>query len=163
VQGFDDTIFEFCSGQLGMQRYFDGKGNFNAELAHRCISANQNILRLLSSRTPWNMCQNLRWTLCAINGLLPGQDQRKLHFATAPRDLKIETWQHPDSWPCDNGVCPDDKFAVGDVFFAEVCMLHRVCDNGAEVFSLGVGDPMTCVFSPNRFQKLAGELKALSD
>ena len=157
--GFDQTIFEYCSEKLGMQRYFDGHGDFNEELAHRCVAANQNILRRLSPRMPWNMCQNLRWTVCAVNGLLPGQDQHNIHFATPLSELSVETWEHPDSWPCEDGECPEDKFAVGDVFYAEVCMLNRMCENGDDVFSLAMGDEVTCRFSPQRFQELALSLR----
>ena len=106
-------------------------------------------------RMPWNMCQNLKWTMCAVNGLLPGQDKHKLHFATAPRDLVIDTWHHPDSWPCENGECPAGKFAVGDVFFAEVCILNRMCENGAGLFQLDVGQEISCDLSEDKFLQLA--------
>ena len=56
--GLDDTIFAFCSALLNEQTWYDGAPNgFNPELAYRCTQANRNVLRLLSMRKPWNMCQ----------------------------------------------------------------------------------------------------------
>ena len=70
--GFDESIYAFCSTLVGQPPNFikaDGGLDFNAELAQRCVDANINILRIISStRKPWTMCQNLRWVLCALTG-----------------------------------------------------------------------------------------------
>jgi hypothetical protein len=69
--GFDESIYAFCSTLVGQPTNFikaDGL-DFNEELAQRCVDANINILRIISStRKPWTMCQNLRWILCALTG-----------------------------------------------------------------------------------------------
>ena len=69
--GFDESIYAFCSTLVGQPTNFI-KANgldFNEELAQRCVDANINILRIISStRKPWTMCQNLRWVLCALTG-----------------------------------------------------------------------------------------------
>ena len=159
--GFDESIFSFCSELLGEGKHFDGSGDFNNELAQRCVKANENILRLLSDRVPWSMCQNMRWTMCAINGLLPGQQGRTIHFATAPKDLGLGQWYQPDSWPCQDWGCPDGKFSVGDVFFAEVCIAHRICQNGADIFNVDAGQTMSCDIDQNAFNQLASQLQAI--
>ena len=38
----------------------------------------------------------------------------------------------------------DDCFWSGDVFHLEVCLLNSICDNGAEIFSLAVGELWHC-------------------
>ena len=160
--GFDEALFAYCSKAVGGSEWFNGPGNFNNVLAHKCVQANQNILRLLSARAPWSMCQNLRWTMCAISGLLPGQPaQKQIHFATAPNALTLTQWYEPDSWPCVDGSCPEGKFAVGDVFFVEVCLISRLCRNGADLFSLAVGETMVCDFDPLGFDRLATQLQAI--
>ncbi|KAL3933499.1 MAG: hypothetical protein SGPRY_000253, partial [Prymnesium sp.] len=84
--GLDDTLFEYCSELLGIQASYDGpEGGFNSKLAHRCVQANHNILRLTSARVPWSMCQTLQWLMCAARGQLPGQQSPTLHFAIAPK------------------------------------------------------------------------------
>ena len=40
--------------------------------------------------------------------------------------VDVRTWFHPTSWPCDeDGTRPDGKYAVGDVYFAELCILRQ--------------------------------------
>ena len=90
-----------------------------------------------------------------MRGKLPGQDGSKLHFATAPRELDIRTWRRPDSWPCDeHGTCPKGKFAVGDVFFAEVCIMDRLCKNGPSLFDLQTGESFMCDFDLTAYHEL---------
>uniref|UniRef100_A0A7S3ADA6 Uncharacterized protein n=1 Tax=Haptolina ericina TaxID=156174 RepID=A0A7S3ADA6_9EUKA len=130
-------------------------------MAHRCVDANRNILRLLSSRVPWNMCQNLQWVLCAARGELPGQSSPTIHFATAPQDLDLDTWHHPTSWPCDtDSGCPHGMFSVGDVFFAEIMLLQQVCSNGPELFQLKKGDHFKCSLDRGRYDQLATLLQS---
>lgn len=161
--GFDDTIFSFCSAQIDEPVHFvktKYTGDFNEELAERCERANQNILRVISKRLPWTMCQNLRWQVCALTGKLPGQGGNQVRFATAPNELDMRVWQRPDSWPCDeHGKCPKGKFAVGDVFFAEVCLVDSLCRNGDAIFALGKGELFECDFDPDAFLKLADDFR----
>ena len=92
--GFDESIYAYCSAAVGEPTNFikaDGL-DFNEELAQRCVDANVNILRIISStRKPWTMCQNLRWILCALTGKvsrparLPAAPHPSLHGHAAPR------------------------------------------------------------------------------
>jgi hypothetical protein len=64
--GFDESILAFCNSIIGVQQpvavLTRGEHIFNRQqnndVAHHCVQANQNILRLLSSRRPWNMCRS---------------------------------------------------------------------------------------------------------
>ena len=119
-------------------------GDFNA--AKERYFVENNILRLMGGAWKWNMCQNFAWQLCAATGRLPGQDGAKLHFATAPKAMRIEEWRRPTSWPCDNGEpCPPGKYAVGDVYFAELAVYRYICSNADELFKVGDGELTRCV------------------
>lgn len=171
--GFDETIFSACSRVLGLKDGYDvGDGGFTDALSHRCVSASQNILRLVSSTSPWSMCQNLRWTVCAVKGHLPGQDASRIHFATAPREMGTHLWVHPEAYPCgpggkDCGV-GESRYSVSDVYFVEVCLLSRLCRNGAELFKLKEAVPkgtsardantFQCDFDEAAFRELQGQL-----
>ena len=88
--GFDDSIYAFCSTLVGKPVNFiksDGL-DFNEELAERCVRANINILRIISTtRSHWNMCQNLRWILCALTGKVsrPSASSRRAPTQLLPR------------------------------------------------------------------------------
>lgn len=72
----------------------------------------------------------------------------------------MRIWQRPDSWPCNkHGQCPRGKFAVGDVFFAEVCIMNRVCQNRQALFELEAGELFECVFNTYEFEQLVGEFQ----
>ena len=93
------------------------------------------------------MCQNLEWLLCAASGRLPGQGSRKIHFADAPKSLDT----HNDFW---EGGQWEARYAVGDVFYLEVCMLSQVCKNAHELFTVGVGAYFECELEPGRVDEL---------
>lgn len=145
--GFDSTIWELCVEVLGMNR----NGYSNEELATRCIAANRNILRVSWG---WNMCQNLEWQLCAARGKLPGQQGRGIMFATAPKALSIEEWRVPNSWPCHHG-CPQGKYSVGDVYYAELVVYRQICRSAPQLFEVGRGEEMQCDVDSEAFAELA--------
>jgi hypothetical protein len=164
VLGFDEDLYRFCSAALGKQEWYDSRGtsDFNDELAHRCADADVNILRILSTRSGagWSMCQNLRWQLCAVHGHLPGQQgDRTLRFARAPSVLRQSEWDYPTSYPCDHPGGCDGAYAVGDVFFAEACMLQRVCDNARAVWEAAEGKAVVCDLNQDALDDLARELR----
>ena len=161
--GFDEDIFAHCSRAMKKQESFElapggQSDDFNHELAHRCKEASENILRLLSVRVPWNMCQNLQWVLCSLQGLLPRQKGRKFHFATTPQDLEIGVWEHPTTWPCNEEECGVNKFAVGDVFFAETCMIHRLCRNRDSLFQSDREELVECDLDTDEYWKFTRQL-----
>lgn len=151
--GFDNTIWQYCSEQGGT---WGEPGNFLPSIAHRCIQSNQNILRMVS--VVWNMCVNLRWVVCAVTGRLPGQRGKQLHFATAPKALDAAVYRDPslsDEWWMEPH---DQTFSVGDVFFAEVAIIHRVCANRERLLQLERGEIFECEFDQRGFDSLVASL-----
>mgnify|MGYP007078100274 CR=1 FL=1 len=146
--GFDETILGYCSELVGLG--FDG-GDLNTELAERCVWANKNVLRLFGGGRPWDMCQNIEWQLCALNGKLPHQDGRKVSFATAPRDLQLIWWNDPSTHPTFD---PGYGYALGDVYFAEVAVIFTVCANREELFDLDVGETFVCEMDHTSFKHM---------
>ena len=72
--GFDETINERCSGMLGYEPWDDE--DLNWKIAARCRDAHRNVLRQMDGG--WDMCTNLTWQLCAVQGKLPGQGSKKV-------------------------------------------------------------------------------------
>lgn len=54
-----------------------------------CARANFNILSLYGTKILYNLCRNFEWQLCAAKGALPGQGNKDITFAVAPKDLVI--------------------------------------------------------------------------
>jgi hypothetical protein len=153
--GFDWTMWEYCSKAAGINDLSDFT---HEELARRCVRSNNNILRLFKGK--WNMCRNFEWQMCAVTGKLPGQDGRTFRFATPPKDLTIKEWQHPTSWPCQGDSCPEGRYAVGDVYFAELAVLRKICKNADQLFKVGIGERMTCDLNEDNYRRLAARLMA---
>ena len=150
--GFDESILGYCSQLVGLG--FDG-GDLNAELADRCVRANRNVLRLIRGGRPWDMCQNIEWQLCALNGKLPGQDGTKVMFSSAPKDLQVGWWNEPWTHPT---YSPGTGYSLGDVFFAEVCVMYALCRNRQVLFQLEVGEAMECELDREMFNELVNQL-----
>eukprot|EP00966_Prymnesium_polylepis_P098606 2283453-Prymnesium_polylepis.2 len=100
--------------------------------------------------------------MCAATGKLPGQAGSLIHFASAPKDLELHEWVQPSSWPCRHGSCPEGKYSVGDVFFAEVAVFRMICRNAGELFRVEVGERMTCDVDVSAYNELARLLLASS-
>ena len=111
------------------------------------MRANENVLRVTSG---WNMCMNLHWQVCAIQGRLHGQENGKMHFSIAPKDLDVGIFDSPES--CIGGC--DGGYAISDVYFAEICVLSHICKNRAELFLADVGTIFECDFDEQRFLEL---------
>jgi hypothetical protein len=177
--GFDPTIYAYCSAQILKQ-----EGPFygdHGELARRCVTASRNILRVMgTSEGAWNMCLNLYWIGCAIQGALPGQrsppqhgapqpagpsslqlpvpsggeaTRGKMMFSIRPSSLSLRGFEHPSEgcFNGPNGQCGPTTYAVSDVYYAEICVLSAVCRNGEQLFRLGVGELFECDFDPSKF------------
>ena len=165
VLGFDGSIDDLCWGTLwgNSKDRREEDGNTHAS---RCIRANFNILSLYSGRVPYNQCRNLEWEVCAAKGLLP--DQRRpgadhaneqpgaIVFARAPNRLRVRG-DGMRLGQC-SGWVPQGRplygYATDDVFYLEVCILNQICENGAEIFDLNVGDPFRCQVSDARMREL---------
>ena len=170
VLGFDGMIWDYCS-EVHPQGGW-GTDDFNRELARRCVEANLNILRIMfscneceGSRAGWNMCRNLQWVACAVQGRLPGQGTSNLRFAKEPKKLDTRWLDNPDlvTGP------PGDKwwfephwnhYAVSDIFFGEVCVLSAICRNSWQLFSVERGEQFVCDFDIEGFRALAASLKS---
>ena len=79
-------------------------------------------------------------------GRLPGQRRNAMHFVIAPKSLDTRDMQEPGRtgayWPEPHG----EHYAVSDVYFAEVCMLARICSNLWKLFTVGRGEMFYCDF-----------------
>ena len=162
--GFDNTIYAYCSAQILKE-----EGPFygdHGEMARRCVQASHNILRTMgTSEGAWNMCLNLHWIGCAIQGALPGQRGKpqqdaaagvvggKMMFSIKPSSLSLYGFEHPSEgcFSGPNGQCGPKTYAVSDVYYAEICVLSTVCRNGEQLFRLGVGELFECEFDPAKF------------
>eukprot|EP00966_Prymnesium_polylepis_P032617 758587-Prymnesium_polylepis.1 len=81
VLGFDDSIATLCEqGLHGQPRTNDPANN--------CWRANLHLLNIVSGATPYNLCRNLEWLVCAAIRLLPGQGTSGIVFAFAPKNLR---------------------------------------------------------------------------
>jgi len=170
VLGFDGKIWQYCSEVSGIWDW-DG-GDWNRELAHRCVEANFNILRIMFScpdcvgaRAGWNMCANLQWVLCAVRGLLPGQgSSAEIRFAKPPKELDTRAMDNPDliEDPGDGwwGEPHWERYAVSDVFYGEVCVLSTVCRNAWQLFSVNRGETFVCDYNEAGYRELANILQS---
>eukprot|EP00966_Prymnesium_polylepis_P113285 2619685-Prymnesium_polylepis.2 len=157
--GSEESIYEYCNGAGRQRRRLAALRNasvagraahhreLRGDISGDCIMSNKNVLRLLSHRKPWNMCQNLEWLMCAGRGLLPGQGSRKMHFADAPKRLDTRN----DFW---EGGQWESRYAVGDVYYLEICMLSQICRNSHELFTVEVGTFFECDLDAGRLAEL---------
>ena len=167
--GFDGKIWDYCSEVAHSGGW--GGGDWNQELARRCVTANLNILRIMFScadcfgaRQGWNMCRNFQWVVCAVQGRLPGQGSAtSLRFAKAPRELDTREMENPslittpgDSWWNEPHWM---HYAVSDIFFGEVCVLSAICKNSWELFSVGRGEDFQCEFNEAGYHELVTALR----
>lgn len=56
--------------------------------------------------------------------------------------------------------CVVNRYAVGDVFFAELAVLRYICTNAAELFRVSEGETMTCGVDPRAFRHFAQRMLA---
>jgi len=138
--GFDPDITGYCN--------------------NNCDGTNVNILAIFSSKTPYNMCRNFEWQMCAVLGKLPWQADRELVFARAPNTVYLDGY--PPFGRCSgytSSACSDTVgFANDDIFYLEVCLFSQVCSNAAEMFDLDVGDRWVCQLGHAGFDRLKGWL-----
>ena len=120
------------------------------ELAERCVRANNNILRIVSGSWGWTMCQNFAWQVCAALGRLPLQG-RSLRFATAPKALTRRMVPPHQLAVRGTKSCPEGRFAVGDVFFAELAVFRAICENANELFVVERGQLTACLIDEEAY------------
>ena len=76
---------------------------------------------------------------------------RARHFSIAPKDLSMNTFEHPPKLVGD--------YAISDVYFIEVCVISHVCRNRAELFKLEVGQLFECDFDDRAYLELHSLLR----
>jgi len=150
--GADEDIDNYCIRKMeneGLQpsREFDRMGD--------CIAANINIMSMSTARVPYNICRNLEWQVCAARGMLPGQGNTDVLFATNPSELNPRTGNRP------LGQCAGWKpmkleggYGYGniDIYYLELCLFAQLCTNSEAIFR--DSQPFTCNFSKERFREL---------
>ena len=52
-----------------------------------------------------------------------------------------------------------ENYGVDAVYYAEVCIIHRVCKNGALIFGLKRGETFHCQFDEERYNEFAEQMK----
>ena len=96
--------------------------------------------------------------VCAAQGLLPGQGNNDVLFATAPYSLDPkEGSERPlgrcAGWRPDKAPTGGFGYTNDDIYYIEVCLWDQICTNGAEVFEHRHG-AFQCDFSEERFREL---------
>ena len=187
--GYDEGILDRCRNSVpndGMRASSCRNGQFG-HVARCCTAAGFNILNMIGHRTPYNLCRNLEWQMCAILGKLPGQParDRTIRFANAPSSIEVEPvalkhrWGGQEARECgrlpttlrntgtiayvaSNGTVArrPRAYTISDIFHLEVCLFNQVCSNGHALFELKVDEPFVCEFSHARFEALAKVLLA---
>ena len=59
--------------------------------------------------------------------------------------------------------CSNCSYANDDIFFLEVCIFDQICENGADLWRVAVGERFDCVFSPDGFTTLMSILRQSPD
>ena len=100
------------------------------------------------------MCNNLRWQLCASQGLLRGQNgQNGVRFTPAPSTLRLDG-ESPPKRRGGSGVA----FGDADVYYLEVCIFAMICGNGADIFGLEEGQIFNCQLDEAMFTEFQAML-----
>jgi len=155
--GFDENLDSFCGNKMRAVGLTP-----SSEFGHagNCVAVNLNILSLYGDRLPYNICRNLEWQICAAKGLLPGQGGSTILFGRAPSTLDPAGRSGKPLGKC-KGWVPDKKpkggiygYATDDIFYLELCLFNQICENGAELWDLEVGDPWQCRPSRERIMEL---------
>ena len=188
VLGFDDSIGSYCGGlrrleasdnmevdDSGLPAGSDGQyknlSSYNAahrrrldNAAQRCVQGGRNILMLFGSNVHntgagYNSCRNLEWQLCAAMGMLPGQQSPTIIFAKAPSEL--DYLGNRPLGRCGgyspNG-CGKHAYSNDDIYFLEICMFSKICENNFDLFTLGAGEWFHCQVSQKGFRELQAYL-----
>lgn len=151
--GFDNTIVDYCTEKSHQSNW--PQGDYFKEVARRCVQGNQNILLMFSCDScfgfqGWDMCQNLRWVLCAVRNFLPGQGSSGVRFAKAPKNLNFSDFDK---------VTNRKHYVVSDVFFCEVCVISLICKNSWQLFLLNRGERFDCEFDEKGYWNLVKTLQ----
>ena len=80
--------------------------------------------------------------------VLPGLDGEE------PDDVTKKFLGGRDSYSLNGCDEADECYSSQDIFFLEVCVLNTICDNGAELFELEIGQDFYCQLSDAGMERL---------
>lgn len=169
VLGFDDAIDHYCASLNNRGRRLDEPvSNETAAQRRRrrlesswvCTHNSRNILMLFGNNihgtgAGYNSCRNLEWQMCAAMVKLPGQRTPTVIFSLPPNSLDAEGGRplgrcggySPEG-------CGRHAYSNDDIFFLEVCMYSKICQNNDELFRVGAERPFRCQVSDSGFREL---------
>ena len=151
VFGFAETMSGFCNQRQGRGWVAGGPGG-------ACNGAELNILRIRN----WNMCRNLQWMMCAVQGRLAPQYKSsrsappnggEIVFSLAPKDLELKPFNENAYPRC----CGD--YAENDIYYLEVCVLSEICANSDEMWRAVMGDTFRCQVSIEKYRSMQDALQ----
>lgn len=173
VQRYDDLFVAYCHGNwtkcdwVAIAYHWERHGKqegrkLSCTHVRQCTRANFNLLNLIDEdHTPYNMCRNLEWQVCAAKGMLPGQKGSSIQFSVAPKDMDTKGLSHslgtcggshPTLPPAgSNGIF---GYTNDDIYFLEVCLYNQICENNEALFAVRRGEDFRCRFSRDRFNEL---------
>lgn len=111
------------------------------------------MLRLDASEG-WNMCRNLEWISCALQGELPNQNGGKVRFATGVNQGVEEYLFRDDKCDDDNDACLSE-IEMEDIYFAEIALISYMCKNGKDLFKIKYAKDFDCDFDHDAISRLA--------
>lgn len=114
---------------------------------------------------PYNQCRNLEWLMCAIRGMIPGQQNGNIIFANPPSSL------FPAHSKTHIGHCkgwlptalPDKQFpragyygyANDDIYYLESCFFSMLCRNRDQLFKIRYAQDFVCDLDEGKFWEIA--------
>ncbi|KAJ1615924.1 hypothetical protein T492DRAFT_77317 [Pavlovales sp. CCMP2436] len=138
--GFDLHIIRACNQRSGCGYQLNAPG------PQSCTHANLSILSLFGQRPAYNMCRNLEWISCTVQGKLFKQKNAELIFTLPPHMLSIaELWAVAHS--------KVGTYSTKSVYLLETCLLAKFCKNADELFRVQGMTPFVCDFDPDMLRK----------
>jgi len=127
-------------------------------IVHTSMEAGYTILRLGTKH--WNMCRNLEWVICSLQGMLPGQKGTDggIHFAVPPSTLDVGDFVNRNK-TC-QGRC-DSGYREKDIYMMEVSVVSFLCTNRDELFQLDHDrNIFHCDFDARQLEKMVEGAKS---
>ena len=155
--GLDNDLWQYCSEMSHWGTDADGH---DLRLVHRCLEANGLIVRPLTWRPSWTMCDQLQMVICMVKGRMPAQRGREIRIQTPPFSLTPDVFWHPELAHAAAGTWPEPHsrhYAASDTFFVTLIILNFICRNRETLFRTVPGRPFTCDYDQARIEELMNE------
>lgn len=87
--------------------------------------------------------------MCAAKGTLPGQNNRNIRFAYAPKFLEPNSGDKPigNCGGYSPEGCGDEGYASSDIFYMEACVYSMMCSNRDQFWKLDAEEDFQCEMS----------------